>query len=68
MLKGIDIEYQDPDAGAIIYQYKTEDGKVLKEVLTRIKKGVKVITQRRPEPVGTATSATRMASLHRFIT
>lgn len=48
VLKGIDIEYQDPDAGAIIYQYKTEDGKVLKEVLTRIKKGVKVITQRRP--------------------
>ena len=51
--KGIDIEYQDPDADATIYQYKTEDGKkVLKEVVTHIKDGKKVITQRRPGPPG----------------
>jgi CHC2 zinc finger len=51
--KGIDIEYQDPDAGATIYQYKTEDGKkVLKEVLVRIKNGQKAFTQRRPGPPG----------------
>ena len=51
--KGVDIEYQDPDAGATIYQYKTEDGKkVLKEVLVRIKDGQKVFTQRRPGPPG----------------
>jgi hypothetical protein len=51
--KGIDIEYQDPDAGATIYQYKTEDGKrILKEVLVRIKNGDKVFTQRRPGPPG----------------
>jgi CHC2 zinc finger/Toprim-like len=51
--KGIDIEYQDPDAGATIYQYKTEDGKkILKEVLVRIKNGQKVLTQRRPGPPG----------------
>ena len=51
--KGIDIEYQDPDAGATIYQYKTTDGKrILKEVLVRMKNGEKVFTQRRPGPPG----------------
>jgi DNA primase len=51
--KGIDIEYQDPDAGATIYPYKSEDGKkILKEVVTRIKDGKKVITQRQPGPRG----------------
>jgi len=51
--KGIEVEYQDPDRDATIYRYKTEDGKkVLKEVVTHIKDGVKRITQRRPGPKG----------------
>jgi CHC2 zinc finger/Toprim-like len=51
--KGIDVEYQDPDAGATIYQYKTEDGKkILKEVLVHVKNEKKVFIQRRPGPPG----------------
>ena len=51
--KGIEVEYQDPDRGATIYRYMTEDGKkILKEVVTRIKDGQKTITQRRPGPSG----------------
>jgi DNA primase len=47
--KGIDVEYQDPDHSATIYEYKTEDGKkVLKQVLRRLKDGKKIFTQRRP--------------------
>jgi hypothetical protein len=51
--KGIEVEYQDPDRGATVYRYMTEDGKkILKEVVTRIKDGQKTITQRRPGPSG----------------
>jgi hypothetical protein len=51
--KGLEIEYQDPDKGATIYRHMAEDGKkVLKEVVTRIKDGKKVVTQRRPGPPG----------------
>jgi 5S rRNA maturation endonuclease (ribonuclease M5) len=50
---GLDLEFQDPDAGATIYPYMTEDGKkILKEVLVRYKNGKKEFTQRRPGPRG----------------
>ena len=51
--KGFDVEYQDPDNGATIYQYRDAKGNLQKEVLRRIdKNGKKVFTQRRPGPDG----------------